>query len=184
MVWRKKFGIEPILLFLGNKKEHQISEEYGKVIEFPVLADIPVYIQTQWARYWYTQTDPETIFIVSDIDMIPLSKFYFVDQIRHYPVDSYLHLNPMNSNGGIPTCYHVAKGRVFKDILSLDTNWEQSIRFLCGLNIGKDVDGNKYWFSEERYCGSKLFAKKGSDPRIVFVPREGGSYGHRIDREL
>ena len=183
-VWKQKFGIEPILLFFGDKTSHKLSEEFGKVVEFPILPDVPIHLQTLWARYWYTQTEPETVFTVSDIDMVPLSKFYFVEQIKNLPSDSYAHINPDPLiNSPLSTCYHIAKGKVFKDILSLDDKWDQSVRFLHNLKIGSDLgNGCKDWFADERYVGSKIRAKKGSDSRIIFIQRDGGERGHRIDR--
>lgn len=183
-VWKLKFGIEPVLLFFGDKSIHNVSEEYGKVVEFPVIPDVPVYLQALWSRYWYLQTEPETVFTISDIDMIPLARSYFVDLVSGFSNDSYLHINPViQRNGGLPSCYHIAKGRVFSDVLELDSEWERSVRFLNGLNVGTDPgNGCMNWFADEKYAGDKLLAKIVSDSRIVFAHRDGGQNGHRIDR--
>ena len=36
-VWKQKFNIHPVLILFGDKKELNVSEEFGTVIEFKTL---------------------------------------------------------------------------------------------------------------------------------------------------
>jgi len=93
-LWKQKFNIEPILIYIDEEKDKEISEEYGTVLRLTPLENIPLYIQTLWSRYWLPSLYPNKTCIISDIDMLPLSKEYFIDKIKEIPDDKYVHLNP------------------------------------------------------------------------------------------
>ena len=75
-VWKEMIGIEPVLVYLGDASK--LSSEYGTVVELEKLDNVPIHTQAQWARYWYTQFEPDTMWLISDIDMMPLSKQYLL----------------------------------------------------------------------------------------------------------
>jgi hypothetical protein len=89
------------------------------------VKNIPVYVQCLWVRYWYPSQFPDEVSIICDIDMFPISRNYFLTQIKDISNNAYVHLNP-NSNP-LPSCYHIATGRLFKKVLCLDDAWEDSI---------------------------------------------------------
>ena len=79
-VWKERIGIDPVLVYIGDASN--ISTEYGEVVEVEKLEDVPIHTQAQWARFWYTQFEPETMWLLSDIDMMPLSKQFFTDSVN------------------------------------------------------------------------------------------------------
>ena len=178
-VWKEKFNIEPVLLYFGKEK---MSTEFGTVINIDIIKEIPISIQTLWIRYFYPSQEPETTWIISDIDMFPISKYYFVDKISNIEDNKYVHLNPcINTYNLIPSCYHVAKGSKFKEVLDLPDSWEESIHQVVNSGFGKSVDGNKYWFADEQYATNKILNYTNKND-LVFLQREYGQNGLRIDR--
>jgi hypothetical protein len=161
-VWKEKFGITPLLVYIDENHDIPIDETYGTVIKMKPVNGIPLYLQCQWVRLWIPSQFPDKICITSDIDMFPISKKYFVDQIADIPDTKYVHINPFHEN--IPICYHVARGDTFKDILSLEDSWEDSIRNLDGLKIGHDcstpdnpiLDGKIHWGADEEHATRKI----------------------------
>lgn len=183
-IWLEKFEVQPILLYIDQNHKLEISEKYGKVIKFNPIDNIPLYLQVLWIRYWiYSQHKNETL-MISDIDMIPLSKKYFLESIRNIDPDKYVHLNPcIDSYGTLPSCYHIANGKLFSEILELEDSWEKSIKNLYNLNIGETLGSKPHWFADERYSSDKLLKYKEKFPnKIIFLEREGGQNGRRIDR--
>lgn len=183
-VWKERFNIEPLLVFIGED-DVPISETYGRVIRMKPIPDVPLYLQCQWIRFWIPSQFPDKVCLLSDIDMFPISKRYFVRQIAHIPDSKYVHLNPTHQF--IPVCYHVAKGSTFKQVLGLEDSWEDSIRNLCAMNMGHDcsIDDpsnpilkNKIqWGADEEYTTRKI--REYPDPSVfVFVDRKH----RRLDR--
>ena len=183
-VWKEKFNIDPILLLVSNDNI-DMDQTYGKVLRFNIIEELPIYLQTLWIRYWATSLFEDDICIISDIDMYPLSKQYFIDQIKDIDDDKYVHINPCyQSYGTLPSCYHIAKGSLYKEILNLHDKWEDSINHLFNLNIGRDPGGvlssKNHWFADEIYSSNKIFNYKEENPdKIKFLYREEG---RRIDR--
>lgn len=183
-VWKTKMGITPVLLYIdGDYETARISEDYGIVIRIKPLNNIPIYVQCQSVRYWYATQIGNSVGIISDIDMYPLSNFYFGIQLQNISDNMYVHLNPcMGTYGQIPACYHVAKGITFAKVLGYCdfSNYIDSIIKFSQTNNTAHGDMT-YWFADERY--STMLINQYPDKAIFnFIPRDGGQNGHRIDR--
>jgi hypothetical protein len=187
-IWKIKFNIEPVLIYIDENHDIDISEEYGTVIKLKPVKDIPIYLQNLWVRYWYPSQSLEDTWIISDIDMIPISEKYFITNINQIDDNAYVHLNPcIDTYGTLPSCYHVAKGFMFKKILELHDKWEDSILHLFNLSLGKDPGGHlfgkNHWFADEKYSSEKVLSYKNNNPNeVIFIPRVNGQNGFRIDR--
>jgi len=183
-VWKLRFQIEPLLVFIGDD-DVPISEEYGRVIRMKPIPDVPLYLQCQWVRFWIPSQFPEKVCLLSDIDMFPISRKYFIDQIAAIPDSKYVHLNP--NHQFIPVCYHLAKGSLFKQVFKLHDSWEDSIRSLYAKNMGHDcfaqdptnliLKDKLQWGADEEYTTNMI--RSYPDPSLfVFLARSHG----RIDR--
>lgn len=187
-IWKLKFNIIPVLYYIDENHEIEISEEYGIVKKLKPVKGIPIYLQCLWIRYWAFQEFLENVCIISDIDMLPLSQKYFIENLENIGDEKYVHLNPCyESYGTLPSCYHVSKGNLFKKILDLHDNWQDSITHLFSLNLGRDpgghLRGNTQWFADEKFSSDKIFVyKKNNENDVIFLKRENGQNGYRIDR--
>lgn len=178
--WKEVFGIDPILLYIDENHDIPIDETHGKVIKLKPVPGVPKYLQCLWIRYWWPSQVPDKICMISDIDMFPLSRRYFIDQIANIPDDKYVHLNPVHQY--LPSCYHVAKGELFKKVFDLHDSWEDSVRFLHSLDNGTThstvVSSNmQYWGADEHHATDKVRSYKDKS-LFVFLNRTMG----RIDR--
>ncbi len=184
-LWKEKIGIEPILIYIDENQDVKLSEEYGKVFRWKYIKNIPISIQVLWIRCWFPTMFPNKVSIISDIDMLPLSKHYFVDQIKNVSKNKYIHINPcMETYGRIPSCYHIALGRNFKKVLNLPERWEDALTMLHKdfKNPQKELT-QTYWFLDEDYPSSVIPKYKESNPLdVLYIPRTGGQNGRRIDR--
>ena len=170
----ESLGIKPILFYFGNK---DIKDD--RVIKINKSTLYPEEIQTLWIRYFAPKLlDSDKTSIISDIDMLPLSEFYFKDQLSSIHEDSYVHINPcIESYGRIPSCYHVAKNKKFVEILQLDkyNSFEDSLSECL-----KYKENGNGWFADENFATKLIKDSKSKD--ILLIPRDGGQGGHRIDR--
>lgn len=185
-IWKEKFNITPILALIDNDDIllDKIDKTYGDVYKFDIIDDVPIYLQCLWIRYWITSKFKNSVCMISDIDMIPLSKYYFIDSISEIDNNDYVHLNPCyDSYGTLPSCYHIGKGSLLKEIWKLDDKWEDSIKRLNNLNLGRSPDNlvdKIKWFSDEKYSSDLIFEwRKTNINRVNFIKREDM---RRIDR--
>lgn len=177
-IWKVKFDIEPILLYVGDD-EPDISREYGRVIRVRPSTKYPEYIQSLFVRYWYATTLGDKVGIISDIDMFPISTYYFKDRIKDVEDGKYVHLNPcIGTYGLIPSCYHVARGDTFKSVFCLQDGFEES---LAALEKNNRLAGQEYWFADEIFATKKI-AEHNKQDAFVLMARANGQNGHRIDR--
>ena len=92
-IYKESLGIEPICLLFGKKENTNMTEEFGTIVEREFIEDLPKVIQITWSKYDFPKTEPDTTWMLGDIDMVPLQKFYFTENIKDAPDDAYLHLN-------------------------------------------------------------------------------------------
>lgn len=180
-IWLQKFNITPILYYIDENHDVKIDETHGIVKRLKPVKNVPIYLQCLWVRYWSFSEHSNDVCIISDIDMFPLSQEYFIDSISHIK-DKYVHLNPcLDSYGTLPSCYHISKGSLFSEILSLDSSFDVSVKALNDLNIGGGP--KEQWFADERFSSKKILDYQKENPNsVVLLPRKGGQNGRRIDR--
>jgi hypothetical protein len=184
-VWSVRFGLRPLLVYIDEDHSIPIDTTYGDVIKMKPIADIPVYLQCLWVRYWIPVLFPEKVCMISDIDMIPISTSYFLDTIAKVPDDMYVHLYTCPDY--LPSCYHVAKGRRFKQVLKLHDTWEDSIRMMHDRKVNPKTDYNSkisflddkpQWGVDEEYA-SECVRTHPDRSIFIFVNRTH----KRIDRD-
>ena len=198
-VWKEKMGIDPVLIYIDkNPDERVLSEQWGEVIRVKSVDGVPEYLQTQWSRFFFAKRFPNQICMTSDIDMFPLSKEYFVDSIASVEMNDLSHFH-MNGNGvtgnydswirelaNLTVCYHVNYGQRFAEIFNMQETWEEEIKKLHSLNLGRDqsqwgehLRGLVNWGAEEDYSTAILREKVGNGA-VKYMAC--GLYGHRFDR--
>jgi hypothetical protein len=73
-LYKEGLGIEPVCLLFVKKSNTYMTEEYGKIIEMPIIEDIPWVIQMTMSKFYHTTTESETTWIIGDMDLLPLQK--------------------------------------------------------------------------------------------------------------
>ena len=177
-LWAEVFRIKPVLLYFGDK---DVDDTYGEIIRLKGKHEN--HLNTLCSRYWFPSTEPETTFMISDIDMLPMSKFFFIDQIKDIDSEKYVHLS--GHFRPIPSCYHIAKGKNFKDVLGisggLDDYIDANIRNHAGGTHGVFDNQFKHWGTDEHYGTSKIEPLlKTSPDKFVILNRE--PIVNRLDR--
>lgn len=182
-IWYTKFNVIPVLAFIGDD-DFSIDTSFGKVIRIKPIDGIPLHLQTQIVRFWIPSLFLDDVVIISDIDMLPISRNYFINTIEHLDNDAYCHINPcIDTYGRLPACYHIAKGSVFRDVLEIDYNWEIFLRKVITHPrvISESRQLATQWFADEIYSSFKVLSHK-NNSIIKLINRKNGQNGYRIDR--
>jgi len=148
------------------------------VVNVPDLVNIPTAITALWARYFFASliSAPGDVSIISDVDMFPLSRDYFVHQLESVPSDTYAHLHAnVPAYGRIPSCYHVASAANFRAVLGLEKgSWTESMLKVWASR--KHADG---WFCDEDFATRQMQASR----HTFYMPSRRHQFD-RIDRDL
>jgi hypothetical protein len=203
-LYKKGLGIEPVCLLYGKKSDTDMTEDYGQVIEVPPIPDFPL-IQLLWAKFHFPLTEPNTTWMIGDLDLVPLQREHFVERIAPAPDDAMLHLNAQNQffsvgcrrlakdaglNGmDLPGHYFVAKGALF-NVFTQGKSIEENLRYIFSSDrYGRGpLDGlpkgdSQYYFVFEEHYGSELLAKACLNGfKLVPYYYNNGNNRQRIDR--
>lgn len=140
-IFYEKLGMESVLIYFGDKP---VTEKYGKVIKIKPL-NYPRRIQLLWSRIWFAKTEPETTWLLGDIDLFPLQRKRFIDDIEDISDDYHVHLaynkisdppelwmekGPRDGGADLVSHYHVAKGKVFDENFELHDTFEEACKFI------------------------------------------------------
>ncbi len=209
-VYKTYLNIEPVGFFFGKKTNTDINEDYGIVNEISFDLNFPKLIQLTWFKFWYTSQEPDITWLIGDIDMLPLQRFWFTENIKDVPEDFYIHLNPTicalligkdpstwelhgsYTQGGADLCghYHVAKGSIFKKALNLNNNFLDDIHLITKdhkYGLGNLVshwpktEDKLLWCAEENYSSEVLF----QNVKKGAISYQGFSFDHshyKIDK--
>lgn len=149
--WKTKLNIHPVLLYYGNENIF-LSEEYGEVFRFPEQEEIPRYMAGCWGRFWLTQKYSNLVCMTGDIDLIVLRKKYLTENTKNHKNEDYIHLNskPYDWKNIFPATYHVALGKTFKKVYSLESDFYKEMKRY--INSTNDYSGKiKYAFHPEKH---------------------------------
>jgi hypothetical protein len=91
-IWNKFLGIEPVCLLWGKVKNTNMHDRYGQIIEKEYNEDLVKSFQLTWSKFHHTSTEPETTWIIGDMDLVPLQTKWFRKEIESVDEDSYTHL--------------------------------------------------------------------------------------------
>ena len=174
-IWKEIFGIEPVCILWGKVKNTNMSDKYGTIIEKEYNEQLVKSFQLTWSKFHHTLSEPDTTWIIGDMDLYPLQRKLFTDTIRDIDDDTYTHLasNVVTNqryeiNGGyLPAYYHVAKGKTFTKALSLDDStferqieniindgrftYRNEISLEAAKNMFGAASGNKVLIDENEY---------------------------------
>lgn len=173
--WSQLIGVRPTLALIAGPEIH-VDETLGDVIRFDPIPGVPNSLYAQAVRLLLPALFKDEVSIISDIDMIPLSKSYFCNSIKHIRDDQFVvYKNKAypDDYGQFPMCYNAAKGSTFRDIFGVKTIHDipRLITEWHALNWG--------WNTDEKVLHTKLCAWPWYRTRCVKL---GHTVARRIDR--
>ena len=172
-VWKEVFNITPVLGLISDEESEMYDDGNGLVIKLKSIEGYDSGLLSQLVRLHLPKYLNGNC-IISDIDMIPLSKKYFIDNLEEYTNDDFIvmsshHYQVFNQNQ-YPMCYVAGNDTIFKKLFSLNDDWVSFIK-----NI--PAQG---WYTDQLYLYDVI--NKNNDVNYKFPERNGGFDINRIDR--
>lgn len=172
--WKELVGIQPTLALIAAK-DVIIDESLGDVIRFEPIEGIPTSFQAQVIRLLLPILFENEICIISDMDMIPCQRNYFVNSVSAIEDDCFV----VYKNGAFnsdefkeyPMCYNAAVGSIFKEIFNVQTIEQipAKIKEWYSLHLGWTSDQQILYVALCNWCNKDTkLVKLGHDvhPRI------------------
>ena len=171
--YTKRFGFKCKLFFIGEKTDENkewLSEEYGEVEVVKPLKDIPIIIQALWGKFWFTQTEPDTCWLIGDIDMYIFDKDYVDSALASIPDNGYGHISASDKEWYFYGYHHCASGKKFKEFLSLSDSFEDDCKFIFeSKKLIIELDGTQHRKTvEQDAIRDKWFSTKGY--KVIRIP--------------
>jgi len=178
-VWKEKINITPVLGLICEEESDLIKSEYGFIKKFKKINNINSGLQSQIVRPFLTKF-LNGYSLISDIDMLPLSKKYFFENAQKINKENIIIYSSDNlecmQNEMYPMCYILAHTDTYKKIFDLHLNWENFCSLLSSRNQG--------WFTDQKYLYEKInkFQKNGNEVIALSRGWKNGMALKRIDR--
>lgn len=171
-IWKTKFNVTPVLGFIGDDSI-KIDEEYGIVYRFDKIQNYDSGLLSQLVRLYLPKFLNGNC-LISDIDMIPLSKSYFIDDVEKYNDNDFLIMSSHHpqtvDKTQYPMCYVLGNDTNYKKIFKLDDDWTTFISKIQ----------NNGWFTDQEHLYKMI--NECNDINFVFPERQNGFYSNRVDR--
>jgi hypothetical protein len=177
--WKEVFNITPVLGLICDENSDFIEDEYGLVKKFKAIENIDEGLQSQIVRF-YLPSLLDDICITSDIDMVPLSKQYFIDNIQSFDESNFYVMTSDNPeclrNLEYQMCYNIAKPQMFTEVLNIDQSWVDFVDKIKKLGFG--------WTSDQRYLYDMVNAYPNREKIRLMNRGFSGFANNRVDRAI
>lgn len=173
--WSDIIGFKPTLILIATQEfmdQHPKifdQKKFGPIIRMDPIEGMSTAKQAQAVRLFAPSYFPDEVCMTSDIDMIPLSRSYFRNNVKKHPKDAFVAWRWTHGRDEYTICYLSALGKTFMDIFNMTSPRQipQKLKEVDSLNLG--------WFSDQIYVttkarewnqtSGKLIAHRGSDAR-------------------
>jgi hypothetical protein len=170
----ERIGIDPILFFVGERRDWPVLDT--RIRFLPVIPLVKTSLQGKIARLWAYKILVGNC-IMSDIDMMPLSREYFhgmagfnESRIVSYCADAAEHFDTYH-----PMCYVLANSKVMSSLIKQPT-WEEFVREVVIRGGQESGNADQWWLTN----------LLNSYDNVVSLNRGWNSAGcalNRLDRE-
>ncbi len=187
-------GIHPKLYWVTESNlEFPYPSSFGSIEKVGIIKGATSFQRSILARL-YGCSATAGINMISDIDLLPISKRYYLDTVAPYPETSLVHLSSelgyLAAWNTLPACYFIGKQEVFTKLLLTNpvafkgtVSWDEN--FIQELFLITKVAKHSHLIeNNEELLFQKLlqFGYQQTDPRfpeqpvVVILPR----FGHRF----
>jgi len=151
-IWKEVFNITPILGLMTDKETELYESEYGYIKEFKTYGNINVGSQSQYVRMYLSKFLKGNC-IISDIDIIPLSKQYFISDLIEYSDDDLIimssHHEQTRNINQYPMCYVVGNSKTFNNVFNTDLEWDVFVKKVY-------ESSDEKWFSDQVFLYNSI----------------------------
>ncbi len=171
-VWKKRFNITPVLGLICDEHSDFYDDGNGLVKKFKKINGVSEGLQSQVVRLYLTNFLNGNC-LISDIDMIPISRKYFIDDVEVYDDEDFIifssHHPGTQTNNEYPMCYILGNNKTYKSIFEMPIMWEHFLSSLPSFG----------WATDQKYIYERI---NSSNYKKLKFPFRNFMEKNRIDR--
>ena len=173
----KRINVEPILIYTGKEK----IDLPGNIINFYVEGLDPVFV-AQNIRILAPALFPHDNSITADIDDLPLSKSYFIDNVKNVPEHMFVVYRwGFITETMIPICWTLANGKTWKSIFDINDETDIINKLISWYPIVYRK-GHKNWYTDQLKLKKYISKFDKDNPNRVIYFDDQTLHFNRIDR--
>lgn len=167
--WKKLFDCSVILGLLNTKDNFEILSKCNAdlIVEYPLQKEFPIQSQAKLFKSYLASTiDDKKVFLLNDIDMLPLATYYLEDKLSSRKKDElcFVSCDEFYDEPEMKNKYPIAnttgKGHSFKELHHVAdfTSFSSFLKSFIGFRMFDDIeDPTKEDFSHESLVRALLF---------------------------
>ena len=174
----ERLGVKPILIYTGEKKINLPAE----VIHFFIKDIDPVFV-AQNIRILAPSLFENDNSITADIDDLPLSKKYFVENVSSVPDHMFVVYRwGFITETMIPICWTLARGKTWSEIFDINSE-NDIVKKLVNWYPLQYKKGHKNWYTDQLKLKKYISKFDKKYPNRVIYFNDQSLHFNRIDRD-
>ena len=182
-LWKNSFNLEIKLILISDEIPDNLVEFNESIILFPPLENIHSAYISQVIRILYPALFDNKNIMITDCDIIPISKDYFINSVDKIPNDKFICYRDAYFNQEmIAICYNLANSSTWRTIFNVRTTEDISIKLREWYN--PQYDGTKNcegWFTDQKMLYRYIFNWIEKDNRVIHLRDKDLSF-NRLDK--
>jgi len=150
-VWKTRFSLDCYLILIANEIPDSLLEYKKFIILFKPIENINSCFIAQTIRILYPALFDNKNILITDIDIIPISKKYFIDSIKTYDNDKFItYTDRYVKQNMYAICYNIANSNIWKDIFKIYNQEDIKNRIIEWYNSSYNGTKNCIgWFTDQ-----------------------------------
>ena len=182
-VWKKKFNLDCYLILIDDKIPEVLNEYKDYIVLFKPIENINTAYIAQTIRILYPCLFEDKNILITDVDILPISKKYFIDSIIPYDNNNFIcYTQREQKRKMIPICYNLANSRIWKEIFNINSinDVKQAlINWYDGNYTG--IKNSQGWFTDQKKLFEKVYNWGKSDTNLIILQDKNIGY-KRLDK--
>lgn len=170
-VWKKIFNLDLYLILISDKIPDKLLKYEQYIILFDPIDDINSVYIAQIIRILYPCLFENKNVLITDVDIFPISKSYFIDSIQNISDEIFIaYTDRYINNKMIAICYNIANSNTWKKIMNI--NSKQDIIDFLKINYNKEYNGTKNcsgWYLDQELLYTYVMHYKEIEPDNVII---------------
>lgn len=169
--WKAKFGLDCNVVLIGTEIPDFLKEYGENIILFDPIPGIHTAFIAQVIRILYPCIYDNKNILITDADIIPISKAYFIDSVEKLNNDAFIcYRDAYLKQKMLAICYSIANASTWKDVFGINSlddirttikNW-----YNPKYTGAKNCDG---WFTDQQKLFEHIMNWKNKTDRLVIL---------------
>jgi hypothetical protein len=182
-VWKEKFNLNLYMILVSDSIPENLKLYKDYIILFEPIININSCYIAQVIRILYPSLFDNLNVLITDIDIIPISKTYFFDSIEKYTNDKFITYTDRYVNSNMyAICYNVANSKTWKNIFNI--NNIDDIKNILIKNYNTNYDGKKNcdgWYSDQKILYNYLMNYINTENELLVILKDKEIGYKRLD---